>query len=303
MDFIIRRFHQLSRRNKRFSSKSNGFRGSSSKDNIDDQRNCFNCKIPGHFRAYYSDLQKERSKKGRFQKDSFRRKLMKSIMATWDELDNEDGSNKDEGEENMALMAMTPSNIEYESTSDSYSYSYEEDKILSVVYGVLITITPTSIDNAINCEDKYVVLDVLFCESYLSPHIIFDNLSDLSKVSSLNSKALVWYHMLISNFLQKNKDLTSLDIYEQAFMLLLNSNLKINLPQVIFDYLKMTLTSFKEGKSCSISYGIVLYELFIQQGFDLTMTEVKSTVRGDKLKLIEALKVVDPFKVKVVSMD
>lgn len=32
-------------------------------------------------------------------------------MATWDELDNEDGSHKDEGEENIALMALTPSDI------------------------------------------------------------------------------------------------------------------------------------------------------------------------------------------------
>lgn len=38
MAFIIRIFQQRSRKNKRFSGKSNGFRGSSSKNNIDDQK-------------------------------------------------------------------------------------------------------------------------------------------------------------------------------------------------------------------------------------------------------------------------
>lgn len=40
-------------------------------------------------------------------------------MATWDELDIEDSSDKDEGEANLALMALLSSNTEHESTSDS----------------------------------------------------------------------------------------------------------------------------------------------------------------------------------------
>ena len=135
--------------------------------------------------------------------------------------------------------------------------------ILFVVSGVPITITPTSIANAINCEEEGVVLDMLFWDSYLSLQLIFEDISDLSKVSSLNSKALVWYHLLNSNFLPKNKDLTYLDIDEKSLLLLLNSDLKIDLPQVMFDYLKMNLTSFKEGKSCFIPYGRVLSKLFI----------------------------------------
>lgn len=81
MAFIIRRFQQLSRKNKIFSGKSNGFRGSSSKDNTDDQNNCFNYKKLGHFRADCPDFLKERLKKGGLQKDSFRNKLKKSLMA------------------------------------------------------------------------------------------------------------------------------------------------------------------------------------------------------------------------------
>ncbi|KAI5412394.1 hypothetical protein KIW84_057168 [Lathyrus oleraceus] len=81
MAFIIKRFQKLSRKNKIFSGKSNGFKGSSSKDNTDDQNNCFNYKKLGHFRADCHDILKERSKKGGFQKDSFRNKLKKSLMA------------------------------------------------------------------------------------------------------------------------------------------------------------------------------------------------------------------------------
>lgn len=38
-------------------------------------------------------------------------------METWDELDNEDNSDKDEEEANLALMALTSSDMEFESTS------------------------------------------------------------------------------------------------------------------------------------------------------------------------------------------
>ncbi|KAI5447676.1 hypothetical protein KIW84_015218 [Lathyrus oleraceus] len=293
-------------------------------------------------------------------------------MATWDELDNKDGSDKDEGEANLALMAITPSKTKYESTFDSnsdgedevseehielgpsevsisevrdsevvereadhitvsqngwddffdmlYGFTYPnmikelwvntsihelnlDCAILSVVSGVPITITPTTVANAINYEDEGVVLDILFSKSCLSPHIIFDDLSDLSKLPSLNSKALVWYYLLISNCLPKNKDLNSLDIDENYFLLLINSYLKINLPQVMFDYLKMTLTSFHKGNSCFIPYGRVLFELLIQQVVEKTMIEINSQSWGEKLKLTEALKVADPFKVKVVSVD
>lgn len=89
-------------------------------------------------------------------------------------------------------------------------------------------------------------------------------------------------------------------IDEKAFLLFLNLDLNINLPQVMFEYLKITLTSSKEGKSSFIPYGRVLFELFIQQGDEIIMAEVKTQVWGDKLKLIKALKADDPFKVKVV---
>lgn len=157
--------------------------------------------------------------------------------------------------------------------------------IMYVVSGVTITINPTSIVNAINCKDECVTPDILFLESSLPPHLIFDNLSGLLKVFNLNSMSSVWFKILILNFLPKNKNIDNLDIDEKDFLLLLNSYLKTNLPRVLFGYLKITLISFHKGKSLSIPYGQVLLELFIQQGVEKTTVEVTSQIWGDKLKI------------------
>lgn len=63
MAFIIRRFQQLTKRNKIFSCRSSGSRGSSSKDKADDQKNCFNCKKPGHLKVDYPDRRKKNQRK------------------------------------------------------------------------------------------------------------------------------------------------------------------------------------------------------------------------------------------------
>lgn len=91
----------------RFSSKSNGFRGSSSKDKEDGQKICYNCNKLGHFRADCPYLQKDKSNKGSFQNDNFINKFKKSLMTTWGELGNEESSDKDEGKANLALIALT----------------------------------------------------------------------------------------------------------------------------------------------------------------------------------------------------
>lgn len=88
MAFIIKRFQYLAKKNKRFYGKTSVFRGSSSKEKKDDQKGCFNYKKHGHFIADCPEVQKNKSKKGSYQKDSFRNKFKKSLMATWDELDN-----------------------------------------------------------------------------------------------------------------------------------------------------------------------------------------------------------------------
>ncbi|KAI5412653.1 hypothetical protein KIW84_057339 [Lathyrus oleraceus] len=72
---------------------------------------------PCHFKAYNPDMQK----------DNFKNKFKKSLMETGDELDNEDNSEKQDGEANLAMMALISSDIEYELNFDSESN--EEDEI------------------------------------------------------------------------------------------------------------------------------------------------------------------------------
>lgn len=105
----------------------------------------------------------------------------------------------------------------------------------------------------------------MFWEHYFSFSTIFDDFSDLSKAYNLKPLALFWYQILASNPLQKNKNIDSLDINGRAFLLLLvNSDVKINLPYVMVEYLKKTLLFFHEGNSSFIPYGRVLSKLFMQ---------------------------------------
>jgi len=58
-----------------------------------------NCKKPGHFIADCPDLQKEKSKKTSkkptFKSNKFRKQIKQSLMATWEDLDSESGSDKE----------------------------------------------------------------------------------------------------------------------------------------------------------------------------------------------------------------
>ena len=70
------------------------------KSRKEDKKGCFNCKKPGHFIVDCPDLQKEKSKeklkKSNLKSNKFRRQIKQSLMATWEDLDNESGSEKDE---------------------------------------------------------------------------------------------------------------------------------------------------------------------------------------------------------------
>ncbi|KAI5410339.1 hypothetical protein KIW84_055729 [Lathyrus oleraceus] len=83
---------------------------------------------PGHFIDDCPEVEKDKSKKRRYQKENFINKFKKSFMATWDELDNEEDANKDEEQANLGLMALTSS--ETESESDFGFESEEEDKVI-----------------------------------------------------------------------------------------------------------------------------------------------------------------------------
>ncbi|KAI5383254.1 hypothetical protein KIW84_070602 [Lathyrus oleraceus] len=130
MDLSIRRFQYMASRKKRFSGRGSGFIGTSSNFNKDDQKGCFNCQKPDHLITYCPKLQKDKVKKGRFQKNNSRSKFKKSIMVTYDELDDDEEAGKNEEEANLDLMASTFSYTESEVDSDSYLKDEDEVDVM-----------------------------------------------------------------------------------------------------------------------------------------------------------------------------
>jgi len=107
----------MSWKNKKF-FRSYGSKGSGSKK--EEQKNCYNCKKPGHFIAECPDMPKDKMKKNSSKTSNYKKSFRKSLMAAWDQLDKESDSEKEDDEEaNLALMATTSSDAESESDSDS----------------------------------------------------------------------------------------------------------------------------------------------------------------------------------------
>lgn len=104
-----------------FSGSRSGFRGTSSRVNKANQKGCLNCQKPDHFIADFPEIQKDKAQKGSFQKNNSRSKFKKSMMATWDELDNEEEADENKEEVNLALVASIFSDSESEADSDSDS--------------------------------------------------------------------------------------------------------------------------------------------------------------------------------------
>ncbi|KAI5417275.1 hypothetical protein KIW84_042043 [Lathyrus oleraceus] len=113
--FIIIIFRQLARRKIIFSSKIDNFKGSRSGSK--DRDGCFNCNKPSHFIVECLDLHRDKRKKENFQKNNFKGKFNKSLMETWEELDNEGEDEK----ANLALMALILSDSKFEVGFDSKS--------------------------------------------------------------------------------------------------------------------------------------------------------------------------------------
>jgi hypothetical protein len=84
MVMLSKRLQYLAKKNKRFLSRSSGYKGSGSRK--EDQKECFNCKKPSHIIVDCPDLLKEKSKekpkKANLKSNNFRRKIKKSLMAT-----------------------------------------------------------------------------------------------------------------------------------------------------------------------------------------------------------------------------
>lgn len=126
---LSNRLQYFARKNKKFLSRGSSYKGSRKED----QKGCFNCEKTGHFIVDCPNLQKEKSKKkpkkANFKSNNFRRQIKRSLMATWEDLDNESESEKDEANVVVGLVATMASNAE------SITYSEYENAVYSKLIG------------------------------------------------------------------------------------------------------------------------------------------------------------------------
>ena len=99
MAMLSDRLQYLAKKNKTFLSRRSGNRSFKKED----QKGCFNCKKPGHFIDDCPDLLKEKSKdklkRSTFKSNKIKKQIKQSLMATWEDLDCEFESDKDDSDE------------------------------------------------------------------------------------------------------------------------------------------------------------------------------------------------------------
>jgi len=129
MAILSNRLQYLSKKNKRFLSRSSGHKSSRK-----EEKGCFNCKKTGHFIAECPYLQEDKSKKPIFKSNKFKKQIKKSLMATWEDLDNESESDKEDAEDEakIAMALVATEEIENKSSdAESYADSETETKVLA----------------------------------------------------------------------------------------------------------------------------------------------------------------------------
>ena len=134
MAMLTNRLQYLAKKNKKFMS-----RGSSHKSSRkEEQKGCFNCKKTGHFICECPDLQKEKSKEKSknpiFKSNKFKKQIKKSLMATWEDLDNKSKSDKDDAEDEAKIATALVATVEHErdsSNAESSTHSETETEVYS----------------------------------------------------------------------------------------------------------------------------------------------------------------------------
>ena len=96
-----------------------------------EEKGCFNCKKTEHFIAECPDLQKDKtkdkSKKPIFKSNKFKKQIKKSLMATWEDMDNESESEEEEAEDEAKIAMALVATVENENeSSDAESYTDSE---------------------------------------------------------------------------------------------------------------------------------------------------------------------------------
>jgi len=164
MVMLSNKLEYLARKNKKFLSKKGGYKSSKKED----QKGCFNCKRTRHFIAECPDLQKEKSKdkskKTSFNIRKFRKHIKKILMATWEDLDSESGSEKEEAEDEanvvMGLVATVTSKAEPDSNSEDDNEVYAKIPKEELVESLKEFLTHFEIrtNELIDLKEKYIVL-------------------------------------------------------------------------------------------------------------------------------------------------
>ena len=116
---LSNKLQYLAKKNKKFLSRSSSHKSSRREEN-----GCFNCKKTKHFIAECPNLQKDKtkdkSKKTIFKSNKFNKQIKKSLMETWEELDNvsesEDEEAEDEDEAKIAIALVATVESENESS-------------------------------------------------------------------------------------------------------------------------------------------------------------------------------------------
>jgi hypothetical protein len=129
MALMVRRFQKWNKKYKRFPNKGNNSRSSFSKDKKEELNKCYNCKKSGHFIADCPEMSsKDRGKNKSFGKEKYKEKVRKSLLATWETIEN-DSEGEDDEEGNLALMARTSEGNN--SDRDSEDDSDDENEVYS----------------------------------------------------------------------------------------------------------------------------------------------------------------------------
>jgi len=109
----------LAKKNKKFLSRRSSYKGFRKED----QKGCFNCKKRGHFIVDCPDLQKEKSKesskKSTFKSNKFKKQIKQSLMATWEDLISESGSDKDDADEDAKVVVGLVATVTLEAEPES----------------------------------------------------------------------------------------------------------------------------------------------------------------------------------------
>ena len=116
MAMLSTKLQYLAKKNKKFLSRS-----SSHKSSRREEKRCLNCKKTGHFIAECPDLQKDKSKdKSKnpiFKSNKFKKQMKKSLMATWEDLDNVSESDEEEAEDEAKIAMALVATVENENES------------------------------------------------------------------------------------------------------------------------------------------------------------------------------------------